>query len=178
MFIDARACVYALHRARPSEHYTAACPGLLHSIRDIPHSSHTCTNASVEVPRIPVVDTQASRHDTDADAAPFMGQGNIRTVYGTGESSAFCAVGSTLLWKSRFPAPFLRRIERSALRYFALLPLGERFFSRKRDEIQEDAEGVRSCMCVYVCVCLGRKKGAIEGCSIVYVVSQWALLNV
>lgn len=124
--IDARACVYALHRARPSEHYTAACPGLLHSIRDIPHSSHTCTNASVEVPRIPVVDTQASRHDTDADAAPFMGQGNIRTVYGTGESSAFCAVGSTLLWKSRFPAPFLRRIERSALRYFALLPLGER----------------------------------------------------
>lgn len=71
-------------------------------------------------------DTQASRHDTDADAAPFMGQGNIRTVYGTGESSAFCAVGSTLLWKSRFSAPFLRRIERSALRYFALLPLGER----------------------------------------------------
>lgn len=126
MFIDARACVYALYRARPSEHYTAACPGLLHSIRDIPHSSHTCTNASVEVPRIPVVDTQASRHDTDADAAPFMGQGNIRTVYGTGESSAFCAVGSTLLWKSRFPAPFLRRIERSALRYFVLLPLGER----------------------------------------------------
>lgn len=33
-------------------------------------------------------------------------------------------------------------------------------------------------VCVCVCVCLGRKKGAIEGCSIVYVVSQWALLNV
>lgn len=25
----------------------AACPGLLHSIRDIPHSSHTCKNTSV-----------------------------------------------------------------------------------------------------------------------------------
>ena len=106
---------------------------------------------------MPVVDTQASRHDTDADAAPFMGQGNIRTVYGAGESSAFCAVGSTLLWKcplSSLPSlpvssPGPRYV--ISLRCISLRRDGERR-ARKRGVLLEMKRRSRKIQKVYVCV--------------------------
>lgn len=66
----------------------AACPGLLHSIRDIPHSSHTCKNTSVGtrclrclllIRSSPFAATTVPRHLwAKGTSEPFTGQENPR----------------------------------------------------------------------------------------------------
>lgn len=134
MFIHARVCVCYVHGrasiARP------ACPGLLHSIRDIPHSSHT--NASVEVPR---------RHEMQRH---LWARGTSEPFTGHQRILAFCAVGSA---NPPLQPHFVvvRRIESPGWNKIGFSGRG----------------GSRKKVCM---VCMG--------CSIVYDVSQWALLNV
>lgn len=122
----ARACVYALHtRARPSEHYTAACPGLLHSIRDIPHSSHTCKKriggggALLGCPPATTPMPMQRHLWARGTSEPFTGQEN---------PPLFAPWEAPCSGNARFPAfppsPFLRRARVTLFR-FGVSPLGE-----------------------------------------------------
>lgn len=110
VWVPGRRCAIVLARVHTSTAERAlhtACPGLLHSIRDIPHSSHTCKNTSVGTRCLRcllLIRTLNWLAATTVQCAPpFMGQGNIRTVYGTGESSLF------LPWEALSSAAWLLR---------------------------------------------------------------------
>lgn len=168
-----------IHRARACTRYTehgrasitlAACPRLPHSIRDIPHSSHTCKNASVEVHGASdpsVVDTSKPpatmplpmpRHLwARGTSEPFTGRRRILRFLRRGKPLALEMPLSSPVSSS--PDPTLRRFTlftpqgggEDGASESSLCP------STKRDKvllemkrrIQEDSEGVRTRLCAW-----------------------------
>lgn len=167
MFIHARACVrvcvHALHtRARPSEHYTAACPGLLHSIRDIPHSSHTCKKriggggALLGCPPATTPMPMQRHLWARGTSEPFTGQEN---------PPLFAPWEAPCSGNARFPAfppsPFLRRARVTLFR-FGVSPLGEMARDERGREAccsrwSGDPGRSRRCTCVCECVWADRR---------------------